>query len=134
MLVHFPRLSAHLSSLPRCARLYSWLRPDSLLSITGLRSHTLSIKSITMPAYNSTPGADQFYPLNEPAIGTAYPEVCHSNLALCMRMVDAALTPTGIPECLSAECPATHSFPAFDYQGRNLQEQNLRRMHSISHP
>ncbi|KAI0727803.1 hypothetical protein C8Q72DRAFT_886021 [Fomitopsis betulina] len=27
-----------------------------------------------MPAYKSVPGADQFYPLNEPVIGTAYPE------------------------------------------------------------
>lgn len=81
-----------------------------------------------MPAYKSVPGADQFYPLNEPVIGTAYPEVREGRLT----MANALLTSTAIPECLPAELPVTHSLPAFDYQRCNLQEQNIRCKHSTS--
>lgn len=129
MRFRIPCLSAHRLNLPSISlRLYSRLRPGPVLSISSSRTHT-SIKSITMPAYKTVPGADQFYPLNEPAIGTAYPEVRDSKLAI----VAASLTITGLTECLPAECPATHSVPTFDYQRCNLQEQNLCRTHSISH-
>lgn len=127
MLVHFSPLSAHRFDLPSLLRLYNRLRPSSVCSTTNLSIRTIS-KSITMPSYKSVPGADQFYPLNEPAIGTAYPEVRSGRLA----MANASLTSTAIPECLPAECSATHSLPTSDDQRCNLQEQDLRRKHSVS--
>lgn len=78
MLVHSRRLSAHRLNLTSRLRLYNRLRPSGPVCPTvGLRTSTdIDLRPITMPAYKSVPGADQFYPLNEPAIGTAYPEVC----------------------------------------------------------
>ncbi|KAH9937299.1 uncharacterized protein B0H18DRAFT_969983 [Fomitopsis serialis] len=95
----------HLRSFPLPPSRYTLSRPrfyklhaKPAISIPNSRQLTQS-SSPNMPAYQVAPGADQFYPLNKPTIGTAY------------------------PECLSAECTAASSLPPLTIRGVSFKNR-----------
>ena len=85
--------------------------------------HTLRLAIRAMSYINKpVPGIDQYISLNEPAIGTAYPEVgfaaanteCHG-LTSCARTV-------GVP----SECQPPSVIQAHHHSRHDVQEQDLR--------
>lgn len=105
--------------------------PQSLGTSPLLRSRSLLRTMSQLHINKPVPGAHQYFPLNEPAIGTAYPEV--RACSTCNPGVDSDVltlcswSTVGV----SAECGTPNLVQADHYPRCHFQEQDFCSMYHV---